>query len=316
MDSETTDVERFHPILAVHFEDVWCRIGRRTVLNGISLEIEQGNIAGILGPNGAGKSTLLSIIIGLRRPSHGNVTILGQRLPVQGVSLRQRIGVVLQETALYDELTTLENLQFSASLYNVSDPKWRIGKVLELLGLSDRASDVVKTLSGGMRRRVAIARSLLHNPELLVIDEPTLGVDVEARHTIWSYLRLLRSKGTTVIVATNYLDEALALCDTVSVLRKGELLVSESPDKLVSRAGCCLDIECKSDSVKAISSELTQMAGVLRIEKTSVGLSVFLAGDVVTDSVTRVVLETATIKGFRLRAPDLAEVFRVLESVS
>ena len=316
MDSETTDVERFHSISAVHFEDVWCRIGRRTVLNGISLEIEQGNIAGILGPNGAGKSTLLSIIIGLRRPSHGNVTILGQRLPVQGVSLRQRIGVVLQETALYDELTTLENLQFSASLYNVSDPKWRIGKVLELLGLSDRASDVVKTLSGGMRRRVAIARSLLHNPELLVIDEPTLGVDVEARHTIWSYLRLLRSKGTTVIVATNYLDEALALCDTVSVLRKGELLVSESPDKLVSRAGCCLDIECKSDSVKAISSELTQTAGVLRIEKTSVGLSVFLAGDVVTDSVTRVVLETAPIKGFRLRAPDLAEVFRVLESVS
>lgn len=315
MNSDITSIEKIRLTSAVHFEKVWYRVGRRTILNGISLDIKQGSIAGILGPNGAGKTTLLSMIIGLRRPSQGNVTILGERLPVQGVSLRQRIGVVLQETALYDELTTFENLQFSASLYNVSDPKWSIGKVLELLGLSDRASDVVKTLSGGLRRRIAIARSLLHSPELLVIDEPTLGVDVEARHTIWSYLRLLRSKGTTVIVATNYLDEALALCDTVAVLRRGELLVSETPDELVSRAGCCLDIECKSRAVRAISSALSQVAGVLRIDKTSIGLSVFLAGDIVPDSVTRIVLETAPIGGFRVRAPDLAEVFRALDVI-
>jgi ABC-2 type transport system ATP-binding protein len=315
MYSETTSVKRIRTTSAVRFEEVWYRVGRRAILNGISLDIEQGNIAGILGPNGAGKSTLLSMIIGLRRPSQGNVTILGQRLPVQDVSLRQRIGVVLQETALYDELTTFENLQFSASLYNVSDPKWRVGKVLELLGLSDRAGDVVKTLSGGMRRRIAIARSLLHSPELLVIDEPTLGVDVEARHTIWSYLRLLRSNGTTVIVATNYLDEALALCDTVAVLRKGELLVSETPDELVSRAGYCLDIECKSRAMKRISSELSQVVGVLRIDKTAIGLSVFLAGDIVPDSVTRIVLDTAPIEGFRFRAPDLAEVFHALGAI-
>lgn len=315
MHAGTTDAKDVCTTSAVRFEKVWYQIGRRTILNDISLDIEQGSIAGILGPNGAGKSTLLSMIIGLRRPSQGNVTILGQRLPVQGVSLRQRIGVVLQETALYDELTTFENLQFSASLYNVSDPKWRVGKVLELLGLSDRASDVVKTLSGGMRRRIAIARSLLHSPELLVIDEPTLGVDVEARHTIWSYLRLLRSKGTTVIVATNYLDEALALCDTVSVLRRGELLVSESPDELVARAGCCLDIECKARAMKMISFALRQVPGVLRIDKTSTGLSIFLAGDIAPDSIARIVLDTAPIEGFRFRAPDLAEVFQALEAI-
>jgi len=315
MYSDTTGAKDVSTTSAVCFEKVLYQIGRRTILNGVSLDIEQGSIAGILGPNGAGKTTLLSLIIGLRRPSQGRVTILGQRLPVQDVSLRRRIGVVLQETALYDELTTFENLHFAASLYNVSDAKWRIGKVLELFGLSERAGDIVKTLSGGLRRRIAIARSLLHNPELLVIDEPTLGVDVEARHTIWLYLRLLRSKGTTVIVATNYLDEALALCDTVSVLRKGELLVSESPAELVSRAGCCLDIECKSQAIEAISVALNQVAGVLRFDKTATGLSVFLAGNIVPDRITRIVLETASIEGFRVRAPDLAEVFRALDDI-
>jgi ABC-type multidrug transport system ATPase subunit len=297
-------------------EAVACRIGRRAVLDGVSLSVHRGEIAGILGPNGAGKSTLLGIVIGLRRPSAGAAWVLGERVPASGRRVRRHIGVVLQETALYEELTAAENLRFSASLYDVPDPGTRIDETLDLLGLADRAGDVVRTLSGGLRRRVAIARALLHGPDLLVIDEPTLGVDVEARHAIWSHLRLLRSRGTTVLIATNYLDEAQALCDTVAVLRAGKLIAYESPDVLVSRAGRCIDVDCQPDARGAVESAVRDMPGVLRIEATATGASIFLDGDIVPDAVIRSVLGSASIAGFRLRAADLAEVFRALERVS
>ena len=302
--------------LALSLEDVTCQIGRRTVLEGVTLEIKRGQIAGILGPNGAGKTTLLGLVTGLRRASSGNVVVLGERLPVAGGKLRRRIGVVLQETALYEELTTAENLRFAASLYDVRDAKRRIGEVLALIGLSDRADEVVSTLSGGLRRRVAIARSLLHDPELLVIDEPTLGVDVEARHAIWSHLRVLRAAGRTVLVATNYLDEAQALCDTVAVLRAGQLVAYETPDALVTRAGRVLDVECDIATGRIVAEGLAGVDGILRIDETPSGLSIFLGGDVVPDQIVRRVLAMASIGGFRIRAADLAEVFRALERVS
>jgi ABC-2 type transport system ATP-binding protein len=236
-------------------------------------------------------------------------------LPERSNKLRQRIGVVFQETALYDELTTFENLLFAASLYTVARPKDRIAEVLELLSLSDRTHERVRNLSGGLRRRVAIARALLHAPDLLIIDEPTLGVDVEARHAIWSHLRFLKASGTTVVVSTNYLDEALALCDTVAVLRTGQLLTCETPDQLVARAGSCLDVECEERTGEAITQALTGQRGILRIAQTPSGLSIFLNGQVVPDEVMRMVLQSGTVSGFRVRGADLAEVFRSLEEV-
>ncbi len=301
---------------AIQLDDVSCRLGSRTVLSHIDLTIDRGSIAGILGPNGAGKSTLLGMVSGLRRASDGRVSVLGQRLPVRGRQLNRRIGVVLQETALYDELTAFENLRFSASLFSVSDSKVRVAEVLDLLGLSDRSGDVVRTLSGGLRRRVAIARALLHDPELLVIDEPTLGVDVEARHAIWSHLRLLRSLGRTVLVATNYLDEAQALCDVVAVLRDGRLLITEAPDALVARAGRCIDVECDTDAGERLRLEVSRLDSVFRVEVTPSGVSIFLHAHAATDEAVRRVLEIAPIRGFRIRASDLAEVFRALEEAS
>jgi ABC-2 type transport system ATP-binding protein len=300
---------------AVHFEAVTCQIGTRKILDRISLTMKRGAITGVLGPNGAGKTTLLSSITGLRRPSAGTITVFNEKLPERSNKLRQRIGVVFQETALYDELTTFENLFFAASLYTVARPKDRIAEVLELLSLSDRTHERVRNLSGGLRRRVAIARALLHAPDLLIIDEPTLGVDVEARHAIWSHLRFLKASGTTVVVSTNYLDEALALCDTVAVLRTGQLLTCETPDKLVARAGSCLDVECEEQTGEAITQTLTGQRGILRIAQTPSGLSIFLNGQVVPDEIMRMVLQSATVSGFRVRGADLAEVFRSLEEV-
>ncbi|QBD77388.1 ABC transporter ATP-binding protein [Ktedonosporobacter rubrisoli] len=301
---------------AVRFESVTCQIGKRKILDRVNLTIKRGTITGVLGPNGAGKTTLLSSIIELRHPTSGTITVFGEKLPVRNKKLRQKIGVVFQETALYDELTAFENLSFASSLYNVPDAKQRIIEVLELLSLSERAHERVRNLSGGMQRRVAIARALLHAPALLIIDEPTLGVDVEARHAIWSHLRVLKSAGTTIIVSTNYLDEALALCDTVAVLRAGQLLTCETPGALVARAGSCLDIECSEAAGTAIAQALATVDGILRINQAPTGLSVFLHGNTVPDDVMRLVLQSATINGFRARGADLAEVFRALEEVS
>ena len=296
---------------AICFSHVSCRIGNKTILDSIDLNILQNSIAGLLGPNGAGKTTLLSLVTGLRNKTSGEITVFG--LPEGHREIRQRLGVVLQETALYEELTTYENLDFAASLYNVRNPKRKIYEIIELLGLSDRANDSVKILSGGLRRRVAIGRALVHDPQLLIIDEPTLGVDVEARHAIWSHLRLLKSQGRTILVATNYLDEAQALCDTVSVLRAGELLITTTPEALLTRTGFCLDIQSEQSAVKPITHIIGKHQGVLRIDRTPSGLSVFLSGETVPDHIIRLVVQTARIEGFRVRPPDLAEVFKTLE---
>ncbi len=302
--------------VAVRFEEMTYRIGKRIILDHVSLTMKRGDITGILGPNGAGKTTLLSAMMGLRQPSSGMITVFNEPLSRHTRALRQRIGVVFQETALYDELTTFENLRFAASLYHVPAAGQRIEEVLALLSLSERANERVRSLSGGLRRRVAIARALLHAPDLLIIDEPTLGVDVEARHAIWSHLRYLKSSGTTIAVATNYLDEALALCDTVAVLRAGRLLLSEKPQALVAYAGSCLDIECSSTAGEAIALALTASEGILRIDQTSTGLSIFLNGNSIPDEVMRRILQISAVTGFRIRSADLAEVFRALEGGS
>jgi len=308
--------KELYPLSAVvYLKQVTCQIGKRKILDQISLTMKQGAITGVLGPNGAGKTTLLSLILGLRYPSDGTITVFHEKLSKQSSHLRRRMGVVFQETALYDELTTVENLQFAASLYQVAHPQRRIQEVLELLALSDRAQDRVGTLSGGLQRRVAIARALLHAPELLVIDEPTLGVDVETRHAIWSHLRFLKSTGTSIVVATNYLDEALALCDKVAVLRAGKLLVYETPQALVARAGSCLDIECGAKGGEAVALALSGMDGVLRVQQTLAGVSIFLSGNTVSEEVMSRIFRITAINGFRLRGADLAEVFRALEEV-
>jgi ABC-2 type transport system ATP-binding protein len=305
--------ERLAPVsAALEFHEASCHVGQRAILDSVTLTIAPGQVTGILGPNGAGKSTLLGVVTGLRPLSKGTAEVLGEPLPLRGRTMRRRIGVVLQETALYDELTAYENLRFAASLYGVARRERRIEEALELVDLRERSSDVVATLSGGMRRRLSIARALLHDPELLIVDEPTLGVDVDARHAIWSHIRVLRARGTTVVVATNYLDEAQALCDMVAVLRDGRLAAFETPAELVARAGRCIDIDCDPGAVDLIGEAVSGFRGVLRVDPTPSGAAVFLHGDAPADEVVRTVLREAPVGGFHVRAADLAEVFRAL----
>jgi ABC-2 type transport system ATP-binding protein len=297
----------------VRLASISCRRGRRPALHRVSLEVQPARVTGVLGPNGAGKSTLLGVVAGLYRPFEGTAWVLGEHLPTRGTGLRRRIGVVLQETALYEELTVTENLRLTAALYSLARPAQRITEVLELIDLAGRAGDLVASLSGGMRRRVTLARALLHQPELLIIDEPTLGIDAEARHAVWEHIRLLRARGTTVMVASNYLDEVQALCDIAAVLHEGRLVAYEAPESLVAQAGQCLDLDCSTDSAMEITDLVLTLPGVSRAEVSSSGLTVFLRGSTDPDYIVREVLQRAHMSGFRVRAADLADVFRVLD---
>lgn len=301
---------------AVEIHDVVCQFGRIRALDGLSLNILAGTVVGIVGPNGAGKTTLIDVICGLVRPSRGSVRVLGQDVSGNTTALRAKIGVLPQETALYDEVTAVQNLRFAAALYDVPDADARIAQVLELVGLSARGHDVVRGFSGGMQRRLAIARALLHDPQLLILDEPTVGVDVEARHQIWTHIRSLRAGGRTVVLTTNYLDEAEALCDRVAILRAGSLVAEDTPASLAARTGRCLELECWEEGGRQLSTALAHVPGVLRSEIVDFGLRVYLAADTVPEDIVREARTVCAVEGFRTRSPDLLEVFRSLTAAN
>ena len=207
--------------------------GKYLALQDGSMEMKEGEAFGLLGPNGAGKTTLLNILCGLSVPTEGRVTFLGMTYRDHHDDIRRLLGYVAQETALYDHLTAEENLMFHARFYGVpsTERKSRVEKALELAQLQDRRKSKVKTFSGGMRRRLAIVRALIHDPRVLMLDEPSLGIDVQSRMEIWDRIREMR--GTkTVIVTTNYMEEADYLCDRVAILDEGRVVALDSPEAL------------------------------------------------------------------------------------
>ena len=270
-------------------------------------------MVGVLGPNGAGKTTLINLVAGLARPTSGAVLWRGQ--PVRAPfprEIRGRIGMVTQETALYDELSVRQNMRFAADLYGVKERNKRIGEVMELVGLENRARDRAGSLSGGLQRRLALGRALLHDPELLVLDEPTLGVDVEARHALWRHVRWLRSNGKTVLLSTNHLDEAQALCDRIVVLREGKRLTEGDPSELLARTGRLVEIDCLAGSVAGVREKVEGLPGIGRIDVTEVGITVYVPHGESADDVAVAALDTGLAQGVRVRPPDLVEVFQTI----
>jgi ABC-2 type transport system ATP-binding protein len=311
---QTDNTDRDGGIPAVELSAVVCEFGRVRALDGLSLQVMAGTVVGIVGPNGAGKTTLIDVLCGLVRPTQGHVRVLGHDVSKHAATLRARMGVLPQETALYDEVTPWHNLKFAAALYGVEKPDARIASVLALVGLTARAHDKVRGLSGGMQRRLAIARALLHDPPLLILDEPTVGVDVEARHQIWAHIRRLRASGRTVILTTNYLDEAEALCDRIAMLRAGKVVAEDAPAVLKARTGTCLELECSGENAKQLMTALAAHADVLRLELTEVGVRLYLAAHATPEDLVRAARRVCTVDNFRTRSPDLIEVFRALTS--
>jgi ABC-2 type transport system ATP-binding protein len=208
--------------------------GGHKALNELSFTVEKGEIIGLLGPNGAGKSTTVKIITGILKSTSGSVKVSNHEVSDNLDAIRKLIGFMPQETALYQDLTAYEALEYHAELYGVpkQEVKTRISKMLELAGLTHRKDDLVKTYSGGMKRRLALVRSILHDSELLILDEMSLGVDVQSRNLIWNQVRKMKDEGRTVIFCTNYMDEVEALADRVIVIDNGSLVASGTPSEL------------------------------------------------------------------------------------
>jgi ABC-2 type transport system ATP-binding protein len=207
----------------------------KTALDRVDLDIPRGALFGLLGPNGAGKSTLINIMAGLVNKTAGTVRIWDIDIDKNPRQARAAIGVVPQELNLDAFFTPREMLAFQAGLYGVPRAERRTMELLEALGLADKADAYARTLSGGMRRRLMVAKAMVHNPPVLVLDEPTAGVDVELRQQLWAHVRALNAAGTTVLLTTHYLEEAEELCDTIAIINRGEVIACEPTETLLQR---------------------------------------------------------------------------------
>ncbi|MEA2192018.1 MAG: type transport system ATP-binding protein [Solirubrobacteraceae bacterium] len=218
--------------VAISIRGLDVRRGRNLVLPGLSLDIKRGVVTGLLGPSGSGKSTLMRAVVGVQTIAGGTVTVLGE--PAGGASLRRRVGYVTQAPSVYGDLTVRENLAYFARVLGV--PGARIAEVVELVSLGDQGGRVVGTLSGGERSRTSLAVALLGDPELLVLDEPTVGLDPVLREDLWQTFRALTARGTTLLVSTHVMDEAQH-CDELVLLRAGRIVAAGTPRGLLEQTG-------------------------------------------------------------------------------
>jgi ABC-2 type transport system ATP-binding protein len=207
------------------------RYGDLQAVDGVSFTVEQGEFFGILGPNGAGKTTTLEIVEGIREPDAGDVSVLGERPWPRNPRLLPRIGVQLQASAFFEKLTAREQLETFGDLYGI--PRSRSAQMLDVVGLADKADVREDRLSGGQRQRLSIACALVHEPEVVFLDEPTAALDPQARRNLWDVLREIQDRGVTVVYTTHYLDEAEALCDRVAIMDRGRILALDTPAALV-----------------------------------------------------------------------------------
>lgn len=205
--------------------------GHEIILKDINISIDEGEIFGLLGPSGAGKTTLVKMIVGITEPNIGEVWVTNVKMP--SLELVKKIGYMAQSDALYNELTARENLEFFGSIFHMKRElrNKRITEVMEVVDLTDHLDKPVYQYSGGMKRRLSLAASLLHEPEMLILDEPTVGIDPVLRESIWKELKLLKKKGKTIILTTHVMDEAVK-CDRLSMLRNGKVIASGTPDQL------------------------------------------------------------------------------------
>jgi ABC-2 type transport system ATP-binding protein len=237
-----------------------------TAVNGVSLEINEGEVFGLLGPNGAGKTTLISMLSTLVRPTSGTALVAGHDINREPLAVRRNIGIVFQEPSVDDLLTARENLYLHSMLYGMKPREIgsKIVQMLKLVNLSDRGDGLVKTFSGGMRRRLEIARGLIHSPKILFLDEPTLGLDPSSRKEVWNHIRDLKAAhNTTIILTTHYMEEADSLADRIGIINKGCIIELDTPEALKRKVGHDL-VFLKGDINEAAIRALPFVSGIER----------------------------------------------------
>jgi ABC-2 type transport system ATP-binding protein len=237
--------------------------GTRHVVKDVALKVVQGHICGFLGPNGSGKTTTLRMLCGLLTPDSGSGQVLGLEFPREAMSIKLQTGYMTQRFSLYEDLTIEENLEFIARVYSLDRVRNRIGEALEKLGLADRSKQLAGQLSGGWKQRLALAAAVLHEPKLLLLDEPTAGVDPQARRDFWDEIHKLSDAGLTVLVSTHYMDEA-ERCHEINYIFNGELIASGTPDQLIERSGL-VTFEAEGPRADRLKTEIADKPGVLMV---------------------------------------------------
>ncbi len=294
------------------------RYGSVTAVEGVTFAAAAGQTVGLLGPNGAGKTTTVSMIAGLVQPDAGDVLIEGRPIGGDTNPVKRRLGLVTQELALLDDLPARDNLLFFAALYGLDGAAARRSshEALALVGLEDRAGDKVRTFSGGMKRRLNLAAALLHDPQVLLLDEPTVGVDPQSRNAIFDNLELLKARGKTLLYTTHYMEEAERLCDRVVILDKGRVIANDTLPGLyrLLPASNLLRVELEDRGAAVALDEVRQIAGV-----TTAALSAGVLEVGVSDLALAApaVLTRLTDRGHRYHhvvteRPDLETVFLAL----
>lgn len=297
----------------IETKDLTKRFGKLTAVNKINFNVKEGEIFGFLGPNGAGKTTTIKMLITLLNPSEGTSKIAGYDIIKQRDEVRKKIGIVFQEPALDTELTGEENLEFHARMYGLKREKRikRIEKVLDLVDLQDKRKVFVKNYSGGMKRRLEIARGLMHHPSVLFLDEPTLGLDSQTRQAIWTYIKKMnKEEKTTIFLTTHYMDEAEALCNRVAIIDHGEILVLDDINKLKTQVGKDI-VTLKSTNIKKLASKLEEKDWVESIKQHDESLTL---GVKKGDEKIPIIIEMAQkidikIISISVRKPTLDDVF-------
>lgn len=256
-----------HKVVQVH--SVSKRFGNLLAVDQLSLEVPAGICFGLLGPNGAGKTTTLRMIYGVTRPSSGSIRVLGIDISRDPRAVRSRLGVTLQQNALIETLSPVENLRIFGRYHLLPEPELtgRIAELIEFLELTSHAEMPVRQLSGGFQRRLAIALSLVNRPELLILDEPTTGLDPAVRLTLWSRVRDLRAAGSTVLLTTHYMDEAQRLCDRVAIISTGKVIAEGPPDQLITDhlAREAVEFDCTPDEELSLLNGLQLPTRRLRV---------------------------------------------------
>jgi daunorubicin resistance ABC transporter ATP-binding subunit len=299
--------------VAIELHGVTKQFGTFTAVDHLSLRVERGEIFGLLGPNGSGKTTTINMVSGLSPATSGSINVLGYDIASQSRDVRAVLGTVPQETALYEELTAQANMVFHAELYRVprSERDARIDRLLDLVQLSDRRGSRVGTFSGGMKRRLALARALLHEPQLVYLDEPTLGVDIQSRRALWDYIQALKTQGKTVLITTNYLEEANALCDRLAILDHGKLMALDTPTNLPRACGDPVIDRAPSPAPgEALVAQRRALPGVRQVLWEDEALHITINGEAhSTGEIVTLVTSETTLRSIVQREPNLEEVF-------
>ncbi len=296
---------------AIEIIDICKKFGTYMAVDHLSLTIKQGEIFGLLGPNGSGKTTTINMISGLSVPTSGEIRVLGYDVRRNSHKIRQHLGAVPQETALYEDLTAWDNLDFHADLFGIprKEKQRRITRMLDLVQLLDRKNSRVSTFSGGMKRRLALGRALLHEPQLIYLDEPSLGVDVQTRRALWDYILFLRQQGRTILITTNYLEEAQALCDRLAIIDHGKLIVVDTLQNVKSTYGGQV-IELETDTLVHNVESIRTLPGVKGVHQDGNCLKVTVDSvNHIVPQVINLISQESTLRDIALREPNLDEIF-------